>query len=64
MCSVTAVMFITLVIVALGNSRPSKTTELTKKQLEHNVDTAVLLDMLAKLMSAIDEEALVQGNEI
>lgn len=63
MSSITVAIFI-LMMITLGSSRsPSKTTELSKQQLEHNVDTAVLLDMLAKLMSAIDEEVSVQGKK-
>ena len=63
MTVITVVLMFTAIMLTPGSCLPSRETGLRKDQLEHKIDVATLLDMLAKLMSEIEEEARTQGKE-
>lgn len=59
MSVIQVVLLISAIVLTPGNSLPSK--ELTKEQREYKIEAGALLDILAKMMEAIEIEVRSQS---
>ena len=64
MSAIMVILLITVVKLTPGSSLPFRKTDLSNEQLHHKIEAGTLLDILARLMNAIEEEARSQGKDL